>query len=191
MIELWIFCADFGILKLQNEAMQALLANVTVPHLISKRDVMHVWEQSPDTDYGLKWFVVYALVAQMEEGTGEKKTRIEELGSFAAAPGFMVMLYKALQQWNKYEMPKTPKKGKARTKWSIFVASEDVKKAVLVSEKKPEAVNASEGAKKTVVVREKKAVAVKRESPQDGEDEGTPSKKTKGFTPGEVIEIDD
>jgi hypothetical protein len=190
MIELWIFCADFGILKLQNEAMQALLANVTVPHLISKRDVKHVWEGSPDTDYGLKWFVVYALVAQMEEGTCDKKTMIEALESFAAAPGFMVMLYKALQQWNKYEMPKNPKKGKARTKWSVFVASEDVKKAVLVSENTV-VVNASEGAKKTVVVREKEDIAVKRESPQDGDDDSSPSKKAKGFTPGEIIEIDD
>ena len=63
-----------------------------------------------------------------------------------------------------------------------------MKKAVLVSEKKPMVVNASEGAKKTVPIREKKAVTVKREAPDDGED-GSPGKKAKAFAPGEVIEI--
>lgn len=179
-----MFSANFEIPKLQNEAMQALLTIVTVPHLVTKKDVKNVWMNSFGTDKALKWFIVYALVAQIEEGTGNTKAKIEDLEEFMAAPGFAVMLYKALQQWSVCPFPKTPKKG--ATEWTVFAGSDGVTKNVMVKERV--VVHVEE----TVAVKETQMpVRVKREAPEDGEEDGSRSKKAKGFTNGELIVLDD
>ena len=199
LIELWIFASNFEIPKLQNEAMEMLLTIITVPHLISKTDVIDVWEESRTTNNGLKWFVIYALIAQMEEGTGTQTTKIGELDAFRNATGFMIMLYKALRLWSATPFPKTPKKG--RTRWTVFVASEDVKRHVMVSEKKkpvqkaavekPVAAEKPTDGEKTagenMVV--ERPVVVKREAPDDFED--SPSKKGPGATKEDAIMLDD
>ena len=199
LIELWIFSSNYAIPKLQNEAMQLLLETVLVPHLITKADVHYVWECSDDTNNALKWFITCALVAQMEEGTGTQITKIGELDEFRNGPGFMIMLYKALRLWNATAFPKTPKKG--RTRWTVFAASEDVKRHIMVSEKKKpiqktaveEPVAAEEPTNGEKTTGEKmiieKPVVVKREMPDDFED--SPSKKGPGATMEDAIMLDD
>jgi hypothetical protein len=195
LIELWIFASNFEIPKLQNEAMRMLLTIIAVPHLITKSDVRDVWDYSSTANNGLKWFMIYALIAQMEEGTGAQMTKIGDLDGFHDAPGFMIMLYKALRLWSATPFPTTPKKG--RTKWTVFAASEDVKQHVIVSEKKPVQMNvverpisATEKLTSGDIVNEK-PVAVKREVPDDFDD--SPSKKHQGpgATKDDAILLDD
>lgn len=234
LIDLWIFCSDFGVLKLQNKAMAELLALLTTPtstpHLLKERDILKIWNRSMDPEQALKSFAAYALVAQIEEGTGPKKTKVDNIDErlFAQCEGLAKMLYKAQQQWNKFEMPKTPKKGKsAKTKWASFAASEEVKKAVMISETVPPVSRAMGVQEVTAAVKETSlapkengqdtkegeakstptktttpachddasaptpasAMKIKREAPDDGEEEGSPSKKVKPFKKGEVVDL--
>lgn len=239
-----MFCGDFDVRKVQNKAMEELIALLTVPkpipHLIKEDNIRYIWDRSAEGETALKSLAVYALIAQIEEGTGAKTTEVEALAQFVEHPqhaplaGFTVMLYKAHQEWTEFEMPKSPKKGKAKTKWALFAASDDVKAALVVSERAWPVTTAKVTPTKTTNVQEitaavkeaslapkesatdtthgevqatppqtntpacnenapasgpASAVKVKREAPDDGEEEGSPSKKAKPFKKGEVIDL--
>ena len=171
LMDLWIFSARYDIPKLQNEAMRELLALLERLQLLNEEDFQVAWRQSPETVQELKWLVVYALVAQVEEG-GRNIGRFERLVGFQ---GFFPMMYEAKGLWDCCETPKTPKKGKARSKWSVFCKTEDVQEALMV-EVKP-------------LLR----TPQKRSAPSDGNVGGGGSaKKTKGFKgfkPAEMVDL--
>ena len=103
------------------------------------------------------------------------------------------MMYQALQQWNAYDPPKTPKKA-ARTKWSFFAQTEEVKRAVMVKVRKPakKVAHDTENAENEKSDKFTTPVKVKREAVDDEDDgnAGSVQKKARPFTAGEIIEID-
>ena len=169
LMDLWLFCARYDIPKLQNLALQALYT--LFPQLLEKEDIKYAWARSPFGASGLKWLVVYAMVAKIEEGNAN----IDSYAELAGEEGFMVMVYEALKQWASCDMPKTPKKGRAKTKWMVMCESEDVREVLLVDE----------ATKPT-------PATPKRSAPESGG--GSSAKKARGFKgmpQGAMIDLTD
>lgn len=172
-----MFALKADVPKLQNDTMKALLNLFTAnPNLLHQNDFGALWTHASDTAVAveLKQALVYTLVAQLEEGKGGVKGSITDFVIMAGLDGFFPMVYEALKFWGEFEMPK--KKVKGQRKWQLVVQDEEVREKFFVDESVKTALSTP------------MTTPMKRKWKWEGDGSG---KKAKGFTPGEVICLDD
>lgn len=125
LIDVWIFAGRYGITKLQNQAMNALISLFDTSHLLTKRDVQYIWQCTSTLTTELRSLAALVLVAQIEDGNEQIKRSLEDIDEMADLEGFTSEIYTALKGWLQFQSPRTPKKDK-RTKWAHFTKREEV-----------------------------------------------------------------
>lgn len=209
-IDVWMFGGRYYITKLQNEAMTLLIALFNAMDLLTIGDLKYVWPRTKGLSLELRTLLIFALVAQIEEGQ-EGTMGTEHLDDIAnlGLRGMMRGVYESLRSWKEFQMPKITKKDK-RTKWFFFMKNEDILEALMVDEavaqygKKKEDVSIAQQQKDAEMedvgqrgdggkqeqhgVKRQHDFAIKRENK---ENDGSPWKFSRSESGGpEVIELD-
>ena len=168
LLDLWVFADHYSIAKLQNQVMRQLTSLFATPTLLTKVNVEYIFLQRT-TSEALRDLAVLTLVARLE-APSVASVDIEEFGvaDLARLEGFVVKLYKALQDLTTFEVPENKRRGK----WALMLREEGVQQGLKVTDPRQEG---TEGA-----ARPQARTATAR-------GRGT---MLGPFAPGEVVEID-
>ncbi|KAK4543003.1 hypothetical protein LTR36_006001 [Oleoguttula mirabilis] len=153
LIDLWLLGDVYDIPRLQNQVMKQLTGLFVTPSLMAKADIEYLWAREP-TGEELKDLLVCTLVATLESANAVKT--VADYEDLAVLPKFTAKLYTALKLWTEFAVPAKNKKNK----WAALLQSEDLQKALRVTE-------------------------TKRKAPPQAA-----KALPKPFAPGEIIEID-